>query len=61
MDAKLRVCDFCWNDDAKIVIAMSSYMCDAGDEIDVCTKHTKLVKEAGLELQAIEQPELPYW
>ena len=60
MEAKLRVCDFCWNDDSKIVVARSSYMSDDG-EVDVCTKHTKLVKEAGIELQTIEQPELPYW
>ncbi len=61
METKLHVCDFCWNDDSKIVLAKSSYLSLNDERIDVCAKHAKLVVEAGIVPEKIEEPELPYW
>lgn len=67
MKAGLRVCDFCWNDDSKIVLAKAFWKVitaspDDDNRVDACAKHTKDAIGAGIESpQKIEQPELPYW
>ncbi len=66
MKAELRACDFCWNDDAKIVLAKETYRvptpgADDDNKIDVCAKHAKGAAEVGIETVEIVKPELPFW
>ncbi len=75
MKAELRVCDFCWNDDSRIVLAKAFWKVPIIDplddadidletergQVDACAHHAKGASKHGIETQEIEQPELPYW
>lgn len=61
MEQKVLLCDFCWNDDGKAVLAQISYVTDDGGEFDACAKHGKEVKAAGLETTEVPPHDFDYW